>query len=57
MNMSLLTFIKKFPNEQICRDYLAQKRWSGHDKAVCPFSVTSTAIYTKTLTDTHARAV
>ena len=22
--MSLLTFIKKFPNEQICRDYLAQ---------------------------------
>ena len=35
--MSLLTFIKKFPNEQICRDYLAQKRWGGHDKAVCPF--------------------
>ncbi len=34
--MSLLSFQKKFADEKACRDWLADKRWGGHDKAVCP---------------------
>ena len=26
----------KFKDEQSCRDWLAGKRWGGHDKAICP---------------------
>lgn len=34
--MSLISFQMKFKDEQACRDWLASKRWGGHDKAVCP---------------------
>ena len=34
--MSLLSFQMKFKDENTCRDWLAEKRWGGHDKAVCP---------------------
>ena len=34
--MSLLSFQMKFKDEQACRDWLADKRWGGHDKATCP---------------------
>jgi transposase-like protein len=34
--MSLLSFQMKFKDEQACRDWLAEKRWGGHNKAICP---------------------
>jgi transposase-like protein len=34
--MSLMTFQLKFPNETACQEWLAQQRWGGKDKAVCP---------------------
>ncbi len=34
--MSLVKFQMKFKDEQTCRDWLAEKCWGAHDKAVCP---------------------
>ena len=34
--MSLMSFQMKFKDEQACRDWLADKKWGGHDKAICP---------------------
>lgn len=31
-----MSFQMKFKDEQTCRDWLAEKRWGGHDKATCP---------------------
>lgn len=31
-----MSFQMKFKDEQACRDWLADKRWGGHDKAICP---------------------
>ena len=34
--MSLMTFQLKFPNETACQEWLAEQRWGGKDKAICP---------------------
>jgi len=32
--INIIEFVRRFPNEQACRDYLAQNRWDG--KITCP---------------------
>ncbi len=34
--MDLIKFYQKFKDEQACRDFLAEQRWGGSEKAVCP---------------------
>ena len=31
-----MTFQLKFPNETACQEWLAEQRWGGKDKAICP---------------------
>lgn len=41
---SLLDVVKRFPDEQSCRDYLSEARW--HGKVTCPHCNSSEKIYT-----------
>jgi transposase-like protein len=43
--MNLLEFQQKFSTEQVCRDWLAEKRWGNKENPVCPHC-NSKQIYT-----------